>query len=92
MRTAAKVDRNQPEIVKGLRKYGASVLIVSQLKNCFDILVGYNGVTHIMEIKDGKLPPSGKRLSSGEEKFKSSWRGGKYNVVESLEQAINLLT
>lgn len=91
MRRAAKIDANQNEIVNGLRKYGASVLIISQLKNCFDILVGYNGITHIVEIKDGSLPPSKKRLSDGEHKFMENWKGSKYNIVENLEQAINLI-
>ncbi len=92
MRRVCKVDRNQPEIVKGLRKIGATVLITSQLKNCFDILVGYNGVNYIMEIKDGELVPSKKRLTEGEIKFKDNWRGGTYNIVESLEEAIEIIS
>lgn len=91
MRTKAKVDGNQKEIVEGLRKMGASVLIVSQLKNCFDILVGYKGVNYIMEIKDGSLPPSKRRLTLGEQKFRDSWNGGEYHVVNSLDEAINIL-
>jgi len=62
---AAKVDSNQPEIVKALRKIGASVLITSQLKNAFDILVGYRDQLFIIEIKDGTLPPSKRKLSPG---------------------------
>lgn len=91
MRRAAKVDDNQNQIVNGLRKLGASVLITSQLKNCFDILVGYKGVNYIMEIKDGKKPPSKRRLSKGEEEFKNNWKGGSYNVVNNLEEAIKIL-
>jgi len=37
MRTAAKVDANQPAIVKALRAIGATVLHLHQLKNCFII-------------------------------------------------------
>ena len=91
MRRAARVDDNQKEIVNGLRRVGASVLIVSQLKNCFDILVGYNGVNYIMEIKDGKKPLSQRRLTTGEKEFKNKWKGGKYHVVETLEQAIDII-
>ena len=65
MRRAAKVDDNQKEIVSALRKLGASVLITSQLKNCFDILVGYKGINYIIEIKDGKKPPSQRMLMTG---------------------------
>tara|TARA_R110000803_G_scaffold69665_1_gene132085 strand:+ start:530 stop:844 length:315 start_codon:yes stop_codon:yes gene_type:complete len=92
MRRNAKVDGNHKEIVDGLRKFGASVLSVAVLKNCFDILVGYNGENYIMEIKNGMLSPSQKRLSIGENKFKNNWIGGKYHVVESLEQAIDIIT
>ena len=91
MRRKARVDANQPQIVEGLRRVGASVLITSQLKGCFDILVGYNGVNYIMEIKDGNKPPSQRKLTPDEEKFKNSWKGGKYHVVESLEDAINII-
>ena len=91
MRRNAKVDINQPEIVKALRKFGATVLITSQLKNCFDILVGYKGINYIMEIKDENQPPSKKRLTEGEQKFKDTWKGGKYYVVENIEQAINII-
>lgn len=92
MRTAARVDRNQKEIVTGLRKYGATVLITSQLKNCFDILVGFNGVNYIMEIKDGDKSNSLKKLTKGELKFKDEWKGGKYYVVESLQEAIYIIS
>ena len=91
MRRAARTDDNQTEIVTALRKVGASVLITSQLKNCFDILVGYNGINYIVEIKDGKKPPSQRKLTLGERKFSDSWRGGKYHVIESIEDALKMI-
>ena len=91
MRTAARVDANQKKIVDALRRCGASVLITSQLKNCFDCLVGYNGKNYIVEIKDGRKPPSKRKLTKGEQKFADNWRGGKYNIIESVEDAINML-
>ena len=91
MRRIAKVDRNQPEIVEALRKIGASVLHTHTIPNSFDILVGYKGVNYIMEIKDGELPPSKKKLTPGELKFKESWKGGNYYVVESVEDAIEII-
>lgn len=94
MRRAAKVDRNQSEIVEILRRYGAAVIITSQLKNAFDILVGYNGKLFVMEIKDGELPPSKKRLTPGEQKCKDTLQKVKVNyyVVESPEQAIDIIS
>lgn len=92
MRTKARTDANQTEIVEALRKHGASVLITSQLKNCFDILVGFNGINYIMELKDGNKPKAQRRLTSGEQKFKDNWSGGTYHVVESVEQAIEIIS
>ncbi len=56
-RRVAKVDSNQKEIVEALRRVGAMVIHTHQLKNAFDLLVVYRGVTTMMEVKDGdKLP------------------------------------
>lgn len=84
-RRAAKVDANQPEIVKALRKMGWYVLIISQLKNCCDIIISKNGRTVAVEIKDGSKPPSSRKLSEGELKFKNEWQG-EYMIIESIEQ------
>ena len=91
MRRNARTDNNQTEIVKALRKIGASVLITSQLKNCFDILVGYNGVNYIVEIKDGKKTLSQRKLTKGEEKFKNEWKGGTYYIIESVDDALKMI-
>jgi len=90
----AKVDKNQPEIVKALRKIGCIVLITSQLKNAFDILVGYREKLFMIEIKDGSKPLSARKLTEGEivckDKFESV--GVKYHIIKSVEEAINLVT
>lgn len=84
MRRAARVDDNQKEIVEAFRKLGWSVLIISQLKNCCDIIVSKNGRTIAVEIKDGKKPPSAQKLTEGELKFKESWQG-EYKIVNSVD-------
>lgn len=91
MRRNARVDSNQKEIVDFIRRYGGTVLITSQLKNCFDILVGYNGFNIIMEIKDGLLSPSKRKLTKGEENFKETWKGGKYHIVNNLLEVESIL-
>lgn len=93
MRRAAKVDSNQSEIVAALRKRGAVVLITSQLKNAFDILVGYKGQLFIVEIKDGKLPPSARKLTDGEIRCKELFEsvGVSYNVIKSVDEALQLI-
>lgn len=92
LRIAAKVDNNQAEIVRALRQVGCSVLLTFQLKNCFDILVGYRGRTFIMEIKDPNQPPSKRKLTEGEEEFRQKWRGSTYHIVETPDQAIAIVT
>lgn len=90
MRTNARVDRNQPEIVDQLRRCGCSVLIISQLKNCFDILVGFKGSNFAFEIKDGTKPPSGQKLTTGEKAFFDTWKG-QVDVITCVEDAFKII-
>ena len=90
LRRASKIDTNQPEIVKALRKLGYSVLHVHVIKNAFDILVGANGFNYAFEIKDGSLPPSRKKLTPGEQDFFNSWQG-QVNVAECLEDILKVI-
>ena len=89
MRRAAKVDTNQPEIVALFRKLNWTVLIISQLKNCADIIVSKNSLTIVIEIKDGSLAPSKQKLTSGEEKFRRNWQGV-YRIVNCENDVIEL--
>lgn len=86
---AARVDANQPEIVKAFRNLGWTVLIISQLKNCCDIIVSKNGRTIAVEIKDGNKPPSQQKLSPGELKFKDEWQG-EYSIITSIDEVLSL--
>jgi hypothetical protein len=88
-RRAARVDDNQPAIVAAFRKLGWSVLIISQLKNCCDIIVAKGGVTIAVEIKDGDKPPSARKLSEGEQGFKDNWLG-RWELIESINDVIEL--
>lgn len=92
-RRAAKTDDNQPEIVKEFRRLGWYVLIISQLKNCCDIIVSKNGTTVAIEIKDGSKTPSQQKLSAGEIKFMEEWQG-QYKIVKNIEDIheLNLQT
>jgi hypothetical protein len=88
MRRAAKIDDNQTEIVKNLRKAGYSVCILSAVgKGVPDILVGANGVNILMEIKDGNKPLSARKLTPDEAKWHQSWKG-QVAVVSSLYEAL----
>ena len=88
-RRAAKVDDNQKEIVALFRKLGWTVLIISQLKNCCDIIVSKSGRTVAIEIKDGAKPASARKLSDGEVKFRDAWQG-EYALVICNDDVVSL--
>lgn len=88
---AARVDRNQAEIVMALRRAGASVQPLHLVgKGCPDILVGYRGRCYVFEIKDGAKAPSSRRLTDEEFRWHQQWRG-QVGIVESADQAIDML-
>lgn len=92
MRRAAKVDANQPAIVAALREAGATVQSLAAIGDgCPDLLVGYQGVTLLMEIKDGTKPPSARRLTPDQLAWHGAWRGGALSVVMDEEGAIRAL-
>ena len=86
----AKVDKNQPEIVKALRASGAAVLHCHQLKNAFDILVGYRGVLYMVEIK---MPGKANTVTEGENKCLEMFEkvGCKYHVVTDIQEALAVI-
>ena len=88
-RRAARIDANQPEIVKAFRSLGWYVLIISQLKNCCDIIVSKSGMTIAVEIKDGSKQLSQQKLSSGELKFKNEWQG-EYRLINCVDDVVSL--
>ena len=94
MRRAARTDSNHQEIVKALRDIGCTVLNTHQLKNAFDILVGYRGQLFIMEIKDGNKTPSQRKLTDGEIQCKGNFEkvGVPYYVVCSIDDAIDIVS
>ena len=91
MRRAARVDANQTQIVEALRVCGATVRVVSQGDGIPDLLVGYRGFTILMEVKDGRKPPSARELTPAEQKFFNEWTGGMLVVVKSVDEALAIL-
>ena len=85
----AKVDSNQKEIVAALRKHGAIIKHVYQLKNLFDILVYYKGQTFSVEIKTDHK----KKLTPGELECKTDLEsvGVKYYVITSIDEALKMI-
>lgn len=85
---AKKVDVNQFFIVATLRKMGMSVQSLASVGNgCPDLLVGYQGVNYLMEVKDGDKPPSAQKLTIDQTHWHSAWKGV-VHVVTSPEDAM----
>jgi soluble P-type ATPase len=86
MRKIAKVDKNQVEIVRDLRKAGCKVLHLHQLGNgCADTLVMYRGMLLLVEIKS-----EGGRMTKDEQVFYNEWQDCMV-VVYSAEEALEAL-
>lgn len=87
----SRVDANQSAIVQALRAVGATVQPLHMVRGgCPDLLVGHRGVNHILECKDGKKPPSARKLTRDEAMWLSAWRG-RAVVVDSVEQALDAI-
>lgn len=88
MSRARRVDANQTEIVRALRDVGASVQPLHAVgQGCPDLAVGYRGLNHFLEVKDGTRPPSERRLTRDERVWHEEWRG-QVVVVNSVEEAL----
>ena len=92
MRRAAKVDANQEQIVQALRAAGAVVQTLAAVgKGVPDLLVGYQGKTLLLEVKDANKPPSERKLTEDQIKWHGAWRGGPLAVVDGPEAALRML-
>jgi hypothetical protein len=89
-RRAAKVDANQGEIVSALRDIpGVTVHITSAAGAGFpDLTVGWRGQTFLLEVKDGRKPPSKQKLTPDQVEWHGTWTGHASvvrNPIEALE-------
>jgi len=87
---ANRTDSNQTELVDYFRAWDCSVLNISSLKNCCDILVASHGRTIAVEIKDSAKPKSARKLTEGEQKFRESWKGA-WRLCESIKDADKII-
>lgn len=81
MGRACKTDDNQQEIIERFRGWGATVKSTHMVGNGFpDLVVGFQGVNLLVEVKDGSKPPSRRKLTKDQQEFHKAW-GGKIYVV-----------
>jgi Holliday junction resolvase len=91
MRKYARKDSNHKEIIQVFRDLGATVFDTASQGSGFpDCVIGFRNVNVLVEIKDGSLPPSKRKLTPDELKFHETWRG-KVVVINNVEEAIELI-
>jgi hypothetical protein len=88
MRYGAKIDANQPEIVAALRKAGCTVQHLHAVgKGCPDLLCALDGVTFLIEVKDGAQPPNKQALTPDQKTWHAGWRS-QVHIVNSVAGAL----
>jgi len=91
VRRAARVDENQPDIVRALRKTGICVQPLHAVgSGCPDLLCGYRGRNILIEIKNPEKPVGDQRLTPDQVDWHAHWLGEVY-VVMTAEEAINVI-
>ena len=84
MRRHSRIDAWHREAVDYLRSMGASVQSLADIgKGCPDLLIGWRGRNYLIEIKDGRKPPSQRKLTDLEVTWHKQWYG-QIHVIETL--------
>jgi len=92
MRRAAKIDANQTQVVEALRAAGATVQSLAAVgQGVPDLLVGFQSKTLLMEVKDGRKPPSARQLTDQQLTWHGAWRGGPVVIVDGPDAALRML-
>jgi len=83
-----KTDKNQKDVVKALRDYGADVFLLHTVGGGIpDLMVCYANQTILMEVKDG----ADKKLTPQQITLFANWKGGPLHRVNNVEEAISVL-
>jgi hypothetical protein len=86
----ARIDSNQPEIVKAFRDLGWIVAHTHTVGQGFpDVVISKAGYTGLVEIKDGNKVASKKKLTKAEKEFHDSWQGN-IHIIESVDDVFSL--
>ena len=75
---AKRVDANHKEVVTELRRYleEATIRDLSGAGDGIpDLLIGWQGMNFLFEIKDPEKPTSARSLTGAQEKFHGTWQG-----------------
>lgn len=77
-RYAKRVDENHKEVVEALRASlpEATVFDASGAGRGFpDLVVGFRGRNYLYEVKNGRVPPSRRRLTTAQVGMHHNWQG-----------------
>jgi hypothetical protein len=90
--TRSKRDANETQILATLRDLGVWYRQMSR-EDGFDFLLGWRGQVWIVEIKNGALPPSARKLTPNEQRTAAELQavGIEYHVCNSLDEVLALL-
>ena len=78
---ARRVDANLSQVVDEFRQLGCSVNVRND--DLADLDVGFAGRSVIVEVKDGRKPPSARKLTKNQIDKRKTWTGG-IQLVENL--------
>lgn len=93
MRYAAKIDANQPAIVKALRKAGVMVQSLAGVgRGVPDLLCGIAGRLVLLEVKEPSQAASAKKLKPLQVVWHQEWAAYPVYVVETIEEALLALS
>lgn len=91
VRQRARRDVNHNLIVRIFESLGAGWLETSAVAGALDGIVGCCGIDQRVEIKDGDKPASERTLTTPESEVFDTWPGRRPVVVETAEDAIELI-
>ena len=74
--TPKRADKNQPAIVKDLRKLGIAVTSIHAVgEGVFDLLCAFHWLVFSIEVKDGAKPPSAREFTPAQTRWNGWWPG-----------------
>jgi len=90
MAYAKRVDQNQKQITEDLRKIGAEVTVLSSFgQGVADLLVSYQEVWFLFELKNPLAQKSDQKLTPDEKKWISKQKAPVY-VVKELHEILQI--
>lgn len=87
MAYARRRDGNHGAIKDVFEALDCSILDIASAPVGFDLVVGYKTQAILVEVKNGELPPSARKLTPNEHSAHLNWRGPKA-IVTSNHEAI----